>query len=60
MNQCPLAYVDPCSKCAQFGNCCPSQAVHKLIALEKELQDIKALLQELLKRQLQPPDKLQI
>lgn len=55
MNQCPLAYVDPCSKCAQFGNCCPSQAVHKLIALEKELQDIKALLQELLKRTTSTP-----
>jgi hypothetical protein len=45
MEQCPLAYIDPCSKCAQFGNCCPSQAVQKLAALENLLQDLKKMLQ---------------
>jgi len=45
MEQCPLAYIDPCAKCAQFGNCSPSQAVQKLSVLEKELQDLKKMLQ---------------
>lgn len=47
MDQCPLAYVDPCSKCAQFGNCSPSQALQKLDVLENELQDLKRMLQQL-------------
>lgn len=47
MNQCPLAYVDPCSQCAQYGNCCPSIAVKKLDALNNELQELKKLLQQL-------------
>lgn len=47
MNQCPLAYADPCSECAQFGNCCPSQALQKLNVLEKELKNLKEILQQL-------------
>jgi len=47
MDQCPLAYIDPCSKCAQFGNCCPSQAVQKLAELEHLLKDLKKTLQDL-------------
>jgi hypothetical protein len=47
MDQCPLAYVDPCSKCAQFGNCCPSQALQKLDVLNNELQELKKILQQL-------------
>ncbi len=47
MDQCPLAYIDPCSKCAQFGNCCPSQTIQKLDVLEIELQNLKKLLQQL-------------
>jgi len=47
MDQCPLAYVDPCSKCAQFGNCCPSQSLQKLNVLENELQELKKMLQQL-------------
>jgi len=47
MAQCPLAYVDPCSKCAQFGSCSPSQALLKLDVLEKELKELKKVLQQL-------------
>jgi len=47
MEQCPLAYIDPCSKCAQFGNCCPSQAVQKLAELKNLLQDLKKIMQDL-------------
>ncbi len=44
MNQCPLAYIDTCSECAQYGNCSPSKTVQKLDELEILLQDIKELL----------------
>jgi len=44
MKQCPLAYIDPCTECAQFGNCSPSKAVQKLEELESLLQDIRKML----------------
>lgn len=47
MGQCPLAYNDPCAKCAQFGNCSPSKAVQKLDELENLLKDIKKMLKSL-------------
>lgn len=47
MPECPLAYTDPCSHCAQYGNCSPSQAVQKLTALEKQLADLKNLVEQL-------------
>lgn len=45
MNQCPLAYADPCAECAQFGNCSPSEAVQKLNELEEQIKDLKQMLQ---------------
>jgi len=47
MTQCPLAYTDPCSKCAQYGNCSPSQAVQKIAVVEDLLQEIKKMMQSL-------------
>lgn len=47
MDQCPLAYTDPCAECAQFGNCSPSKAVQKLEELENVIQDLKALVKRL-------------
>jgi len=45
MNQCPLAYIDTCAECAQFGKCSPSAAVQKLNELEKQIKDLKQMLQ---------------
>mgnify|MGYP000229972408 CR=1 FL=1 len=42
---CPMAYADPCSNCAQYGTCAPSQAVQKLEKLEKQLLELKKLLE---------------
>jgi hypothetical protein len=50
MQGCPLAYTDPCSKCPQFGNCSPSQAVQKLATLEGQLKDLKSLVEQLAKK----------
>lgn len=47
MTGCPIAYVDPCSNCAQFGNCAPSQAVEKLNQLESLVHELKVMLAEL-------------
>lgn len=47
MPECPLAYTDPCSNCAQYGNCSPSQAVQKLSDLEVQLQDLKRLVEQM-------------
>jgi hypothetical protein len=47
MVQCPLAFEDSCSECAQFGNCSPSKTLQKLNVLERELQDLKKMLQQL-------------
>lgn len=47
MPECPLAYTDPCSDCAQYGNCSPSQAVQKLVSLENQLQELKKLVEQL-------------
>ena len=41
MTQCSLAYTDPCSECAQYGNRSPSQAVRRLNDLEMMLQELK-------------------
>lgn len=46
MTGCPMAYSDPCKNCAQFGNCAPSQAVNKLEMLEKQLQELRQLLEQ--------------
>ncbi|OPX84530.1 MAG: hypothetical protein A4E53_04317 [Pelotomaculum sp. PtaB.Bin104] len=51
MEQCPLAYIDPCSKCAQYGNCSPSQSVLKLNILEKDVQDLKKMLKQLIDKE---------
>jgi hypothetical protein len=51
VDQCPLAYSDPCLRCAQFGNCCPSQTIQKLDVLEKELKNLKKLLQKLVSKE---------
>ncbi len=48
MTGCPLAYTDPCSACAQYGNCCPSQAVQKLQLLESQLRELKRLLEQIM------------
>lgn len=45
MTQCPLAYTDPCTKCAQYGNCSPSQAVQKLDVLENLMQELKQMME---------------
>ncbi|MDH7480277.1 MAG: hypothetical protein QHH02_09720 [Syntrophomonadaceae bacterium] len=50
MNDCPLAYTDPCRDCAQYGSCSPSQAVQKAEALEVELQEIRRMVEQLLER----------
>lgn len=50
MTGCPIAYTDPCSSCAQFGNCAPSQAVMKIQKLEGELLELKRLLEELINK----------
>jgi len=47
MSQCPLAYIDTCAECAQFGNCSPSKAVQRLDELENLLQDLKKMVQRL-------------
>lgn len=47
MNQCPLAYVDPCTQCAQYGNCSPSKAVQKIEELESLIQDLKKMINKL-------------
>ncbi len=47
MTQCPLAYTDPCSKCAQYGNCSPSQAVLKLATLEDQLKDLRRMVEKI-------------
>lgn len=39
MDQCPLAFVDPCSESTQIWE--------KLNVLESELQDLKKMLQQL-------------
>jgi hypothetical protein len=44
MTGCPIAYSDPCSKCAQYGNCAPSQAVRKLEELEKQVRELMRLI----------------
>jgi len=41
---CPIAYAHPCSSCAQFGNCAPSQAVVKLNQLEVEVNELRQML----------------
>jgi len=45
MTGCPLAYSDPCSSCAKYGECAPSQAVRKIEELEKQIKEIKQLLE---------------
>lgn len=47
MDQCPLAYIDTCSECAQFGNCSPSQTLQKIDALENRLEELKKMVQSL-------------
>jgi len=47
MDQCPLAYVDPSSECAQLENCSPSKCLQKLNVLESELHEVKMILQQL-------------
>ena len=47
MPECPLAYTDPCSKCSQYGNCSPSQALQKLELIENQLQDLKRLVEQM-------------
>ncbi len=47
MSQCPLAYADPCSECAQYGRCCPSQAIQKLADLEDLIRDLKNKIQDM-------------
>jgi len=44
MTGCPMAYVNPCSECARYGSCAPSQSVQKLENLEKEINELKQLL----------------
>ncbi|SFQ98000.1 hypothetical protein [Desulfoscipio geothermicus] len=44
MTGCPMAYTDPCSNCAKYGTCAPSQAVRKLEELEKQVKELKQLL----------------
>ncbi len=50
MTQCPLAYTDPCSECAQYGNCSPSQAVKRLNDLEMMIQELKRMIVDLNKK----------
>ena len=50
MTQCSLAYTDPCSKCAQYGNRSPSQAVRRLNDLEMMLQELKRMIADLNKK----------
>ena len=50
MTQCSLAYTDPCSECAQYGNRSPSQAVRRLNDLEMMLQELKRMIADLNKR----------
>lgn len=50
MEQCPLAYVDTCEKCARYGQCSPSQAVQKLAALEDMLRELKKMVQSLVEQ----------
>lgn len=47
MDQCPLAYVDPGSECAQFENCSQIKCLQKLNDLESELHEVKMILQQL-------------
>jgi len=47
MDQCPLAFVDPSSECAQLENCSPSKCLQKLNDLESELHEVKMILQQL-------------
>jgi hypothetical protein len=44
MTGCPMAYADPCSNCAKFGTCAPGLAVRKLEELEKQVKELKQLL----------------
>lgn len=48
MTHCPLTYSDPCSECDQFGTCSPSQAVQKLAILENTVEELKAMIQNLM------------
>lgn len=47
MTGCPIAYAHPCSSCAQFGNCAPSQAVEKLNQLEAAVKELRQMLTQL-------------
>lgn len=49
MNGCPLAYTDPCGNCARYGSCAPSLAVAKLESLEAQVQELRYLLEQLLR-----------
>lgn len=49
MSGCPLAYADPCGDCARYGSCTPSLAVAKLESLEAQVQELKRLLEQLLR-----------
>ncbi|MDD4236989.1 MAG: hypothetical protein PHT62_00330 [Desulfotomaculaceae bacterium] len=50
MSLCPLAFIDPCSECAHFGKCSPSQAVQKIVDLENTVQELKMMLQDLIEK----------
>lgn len=43
MTGCPIAYSDPCSNCARYGDCAPSRAVRKLEELEKQIKELLRL-----------------
>lgn len=49
MTGCPIAYAHPCSSCAQFGNCAPSQAVEKLNQLEALVNELKEMVMQMQK-----------
>lgn len=44
MTGCPMAYSDPCKYCEHYGKCAPSQAVRKLEDLERQIKELKRML----------------
>ncbi|WP_157833477.1 hypothetical protein [Desulfotruncus alcoholivorax] len=45
MTRCPMAYAsDPCKNCEQYGNCAPSQMVRKMEELERQIKELKRML----------------
>ena len=52
MTGCPMAYRDQCNNCDYFDNCAPTQTFKKVELLEREISELKSMLEKALTKKV--------